>query len=340
MRGHQVTIKDIAKMLHISPSTVSRALKDHPDINTQTKKNVKDLAKKLNYTPNQIALNLLQKESKLIGVIIPEIIHYFFSTVISGIEKVANDAGYHIIITQSNESYQKEVDNISALLSSNIDGFIITVAKTTLNFDQFKNIEAIGIPMVFVDRSCNEVVADKVLVDDFDGAYKATKHLIENGCKNIIHLAGPQNLDIGVQRKNGFLAALKEFNIDISDYTIQICDNYDYAMKLLPEILSKHNNIDGVFAVNDLTAVGAMKIIKSMNKKVPDDIAICGFTNSFISYIADPELTTIDQKGFEMGSHAARMLLKRIQSDEDYGPVTTILNTELVVRKSSVRNIK
>ena len=337
MKGHQVTIKDIAKILHISPSTVSRALKDHPDINPQTKKNVQELAKKLNYKPNQVALNLLQKESKIIGVIVPEFIHYFFSTVISGIEKIANESGYHIIIAQSNESYHKEVENIQALLSSNIDGFIITMAKTTLNFDHFKNVEEIGVPMVFVDRSCDEVTADKVLVDDFDGAYKSTKHLIENGCKNIIHLAGPQNLDIGIKRKEGFLAALHESGIDVKDFSIQICDSYDHALRLIPELFGRHNNIDGIFAVNDLTAVGAMKAIKAINKRVPEDIAITGFTNSFISYIADPELTTIDQKGFEMGQHAARMLLKRIKSDENFGPVTTILNTELVVRKSSIR---
>ena len=337
MKGHQVTIKDIAKILHISPSTVSRALKDHPDINPQTKKNVQELAKKLKYKPNQIALNLLQKESKLIGVIIPEIIHYFFSTVISGIEKIANDAGYHIIIAQSNESYHKEVENIQALMSSNIDGFIITMAKTTLDFDHFKHIAEIGVPMVFVDRSCDKITADTVLVDDFDGAYKATKHLIENGCKNIIHLAGPQNLNIGIQRKEGFIAALNDSNIDIRDYTIQICDTHDYALKLIPEILCRHNNIDGIFAVNDLTAIGAMKAVKSVYKKVPDDVAISGFTNSFISYIADPELTTVDQKGYEMGQHAARMILKRLNSDENYGPVTTILNTELVIRKSSLK---
>ncbi|PLX12382.1 MAG: LacI family transcriptional regulator [Marinilabiliales bacterium] len=337
MKGHQVTIKDIAKILHISPSTVSRALKDHPDINPQTKKNVQELAKKLNYKPNQVALNLLQKESKIIGVIVPEFIHYFFSTVISGIEKIANESGYHIIIAQSNESYHKEVENIQALLSSNIDGFIITMAKTTLNFDHFKNVEEIGVPMVFVDRSCEEVNADEVLVDDFDGAYKATKHLIENGCKNIIHLAGPQNLEIGVKRKEGFLAALNESGIDVKDFSVQICDSHDHALRLMPELFSRHNNIDGIFAVNDLTAVGAMKAVKMINKKVPEDIAISGFTNSFISNITDPELTTIDQKGFEMGQHAARMLLKRIKSDENYGPVTTILNTELVVRKSSLR---
>ena len=338
MKGHQVTIKDIAKILHISPSTVSRALKDHPDINPQTKKNIQELAKKLNYKPNQIALNLLQQESKLIGVIIPEIIHYFFSTIISGIEKIANEAGYHIIIVQSNESYHKEVENIQALLSSNIDGFIIAMAKTTMNFDHFKNIEAIGVPMVFVDRACDDVTADSVLVDDFDGAYKATKHLIENGCKNIVHLAGPQNLNIGVQRKDGFLAALNDSNINSNNYTIQICDNHDHALKLIPELLCKYNHIDGIFAVNDLTAIGAMKGVKSINKKVPEEVAIAGFTNSFITYIADPELTTVDQKGFEMGQHAARLILKRIQSNENYGPITTILNTDLIIRKSSLKN--
>ncbi|MDK2978978.1 MAG: LacI family transcriptional regulator [Bacteroidales bacterium] len=338
MKGHQVTIKDIAKILHISPSTVSRALKDHPDINPQTKKNVQDLAKKLNYKPNLVALSLLQQESKIIGVIIPEIIHYFFSTVISGIEKVANEAGYHIIIAQSNESYYKEVENVQALLSSNIDGFIISMAKTTMQFDHFKNIEEIGVPMVFFDRSCDVVNADRVIVDDFDGAYKATKHLIDNGCKNIIHLAGPLNLDIGKKRKEGYLAALNESNLPIHDYSIQICDTKEQALQLIPELLRRHPLIDGIFAVNDLTAVGAIKAIKSIHKDVPNDILVVGFENSFISQISEPELTTIDQKGFEMGQNAARLLLKRIHSNENYGPVTTILNTELVQRKSSMKN--
>ncbi|MFO7828695.1 MAG: LacI family DNA-binding transcriptional regulator [Bacteroidales bacterium] len=337
MRGHQVTIKDIAKILHISPSTVSRALKDHPDINPQTKKNVNDLAKKLNYKPNKIALSLLQQESKIIGVIIPEIIHYFFSTVISGIEKVANEAGYHIIIAQSNESYHKEVENVQALLSSNIDGFIISMAKTTMRFDHFKNIEEIGVPMVFFDRSCDVVNADRVIVDDFDGAYKATKHLIDNGCKNIIHLAGPLNLDIGKNRKEGYLTALNDANIPIQDYSIQICDTKEHALQLIPDLLRRYPTIDGFFAVNDLTAIGAIKAVHSIHKNVPKDILIVGFTNSFISQISDPELTTVDQKGFEMGQNAARLLLKRFQSHENYGPVTTILNTDLVVRKSSVK---
>ncbi|OFX22810.1 MAG: hypothetical protein A2041_02040 [Bacteroidetes bacterium GWA2_31_9b] len=337
MKGHQVTIKDIARILHISPSTVSRALKDHPDINPQTKNNVQELAKKMNYKPNKVALSLLQQESKIIGVIIPEIIHHFFSTVISGIEKVANDAGYHIIICQSNESYLKEVENVQALLSSNIDGFIISMAKTTTRFEHFKNIEEIGVPIVFFDRACEEVKADKVIVDDYNGAYSATMHLIENKCRNLVHFAGPQNLTIGVERKRGFLSALKEKNHIIHDYTIQYCDTFEHAQNLIPELLLMHPEIDGIFTVNDATAVGAMIALKRLNKQIPSDIALAGFTNSFISYMTDPELTTVDQKAYEMGQNAAQLLLKRMQSYDDFDPVTTVLNTELIIRKSSVR---
>ncbi|MDX9696058.1 MAG: LacI family DNA-binding transcriptional regulator [Bacteroidales bacterium] len=337
MKGHQVTIKDIAKELHISPSTVSRALKDHPDINPQTKKNVQDLAKKMNYKPNKVALSLLQQESKIIGVIIPEIIHHFFSTVISGIEKVANDAGYHIIICQSNESYLKEVENVQALLSSNIDGFIISMAKTTTRFDHFKDIEEVGVPVVFFDRPCEEIKADRVIVEDYIGAYNATMHLIENKCKNIVHLAGPQNLAIGIDRRNGFINALKEKRYPIHDYTIQYCDSFNHAQKLVPELLHVHPEIDGIFAVNDETAAGSMIAIKKLNKNIPADIAISGFTNSFISFMTDPELTTVDQKGYEMGMSAAQLLVNRMQSVEDFDPVTKVLQTELIIRKSSVR---
>jgi len=337
MKSHQVTIKDIAKELHISPSTVSRALKDHPDINPQTKKNVQDLAKKMNYKPNKVALSLLQQESKIIGVIIPEIIHHFFSTVISGIEKVANDAGYHIIICQSNESYLKEVENVQALLSSNIDGFIISMAKTTTRYDHFKNIEEIGVPVVFFDRPCDEIKADKVIVEDYIGAYNATMHLIENGCKNIVHFAGPQNLAIGVERKNGFINAIKEKRFSLHDYTIQYCDTFEHAQNLIPELLHVHPEIDGIFAVNDETAAGSMVAIKKLNKNIPNDIAIAGFTNSYISYMTDPELTTVDQKGYEMGMSAAQLLLNRMQTYEDFDPVTKVLQTELIIRKSSIR---
>ncbi|RLD19835.1 MAG: LacI family transcriptional regulator [Bacteroidetes bacterium] len=335
MKKHRVTIKDIARILNISPSTVSYALNDHPNINPNTKKSIKDLAKELNYKPNKVALSLLQNESKIIGLIIPEIIHHFFSTVISGIEQVANKAGYHVMICQSNESYEREVENVQALLSSNIDGFIISMSKNTHKNDHFKNIENIGVPIVFFDRPSEGIFADRVIVDDFNGAFQAVKHLIENGSKYIVHLAGPQHLKIGENRKLGYIKAHEHFNMKVSEDYIKVCDTYDQANEFIPELIKKHPEIDGIFAVNDLTAIGSIKALKKINKKVPDDIAVCGFTNSFVSRMTDFELSTVDQKGFEMGQVAVKLLLDRMRSEEKYDPVTKVLKTELLIRDSS-----
>ncbi len=337
MKGHRVTIKDIAKILKISPSTVSYALSDHPNINPTTKQNVKDLARKLNYKPNKVALSLLQNESKIIGLIIPEIIHHFFSTVISGIEQVVNKAGYQLMICQSNESYEREVENVQALLSSNIDGLIISMSKNTFNNDHFKNIENIGVPIVFFDRPSEGIQGDRVMVDDLDGAHQAVKHLIEIGCKNIVHLAGPQHLEIGINRKLGYIKAHEEAGIKINEDFVEVCDTYEQAVKFIPELLKKHPEIDGVFTVNDLTAIGVIKTLKKLNKKVPEDVAVCGFTNSIISHIADFELSTVDQNGFEMGQISANLLLDRMRSEDKYPPITKVLTTKLIVRDSSKR---
>ncbi|MGM0551372.1 MAG: LacI family DNA-binding transcriptional regulator [Bacteroidota bacterium] len=337
MRNRQVTIKDIAKLLHISPSTVSRALKDHPDINPETKKNVREMAKKMNYKPNKIALQLLQQESNIIGVIIPEIIHHFFSTVISGIENEANKAGYQIMICQSNESYEREVANVQTLLSSHIDGFIMSLAKTTNDYTHLKQIEEVGVPVVFFDRICDCIKADSILVDDYEGAYKATCHLIEQGCKHLVHLAGPQHLTIGKERKNGFLQALRDNGLPQYVHSVQICDTRDQALKIVPQLLQDHPSVDGIFAVNDMTATGAMNAAKELHKRIPRDIAISGFTDSFIATLTDPPLTSVDQKGFLMGQQAARLLLNRISGKSPEGNVKKVLQTELRIRESSKR---
>ncbi|MBC35622.1 MAG: LacI family transcriptional regulator [Bacteroidetes bacterium] len=335
MKGHRVTIKDIARMLNISPSTVSYALNDHPNINPKTKQTVKDLAKKLNYKPNKVALSLLQNESKIIGLIIPEIIHHFFSTVISGIEQVANKAGYHVMICQSNESFEREVENVQALLSRNIDGFIISMSKNTFDHDHFKNIKKIGVPIVFFDRPAEGIFGDSVIVDDLNGAYQAVKHLIEIGCRNIVHFAGPQHLSIGENRKLGYIKAHREMGIPVNEDLIVVCDSFEQAQEIIPEFYNKHPEIDGVFTVNDLTAFGTIKGLKQVGKRVPDDVAVCGFTNSFISNMGDFELSTVDQKGFEMGQVAAGLLLDRMKSEENYPPVQKVLKTELLIRDSS-----
>src|SRR6056300_1099283 len=215
MRSGQVTIKDLAKELGISPSTVSKALKNHPDINKNTRKRVSDLAKKLNYKPNAIALSLRSSRTKTLGLIIPETVHHFFSSVISGIEDVAYDAGYNIMIFQSNESFNREVIATMALMDARVEGILISLSRETRNYDHLANILKNGVPLVMFDRVCDEIKTDKVTVDDFEGAYNAVTHLIRSGCKRIAHLAGPPGLRITDLRRNGYIEALKDNKCEI-----------------------------------------------------------------------------------------------------------------------------
>lgn len=215
MKNSPTTIKDIARELKISPSTVSRALKNHPDISSETKKAVNNLALKLNYQPNAVALSLKQRRSNTIGVIIPEIIHYFFSSVISGIEDVAYDAGFNVVICQSNEKYDREVVNTRTLLATRVDGILVSISKETLNFEHFLQVRENEVPIVFYDRVVPGFNADQVIVDDLGASYQATKHLIERGRKKIVHFAGPQNLLIGQLRKDGYLKAMHEAGFEV-----------------------------------------------------------------------------------------------------------------------------
>jgi DNA-binding LacI/PurR family transcriptional regulator len=337
MKSSQVTIKDIAKALNISPSTVSRALKDHPDISPKTKKAVKDLAENLRYEPNDIALSLRNAHSKIIGVIIPEIVHYFFSSVISGIEDVTYKSGYTVIICQSNEDYEKEKNIIHTLMSRHVDGILASVSKTTTDYSHFEELKKSNIPLVFYDRVLNLPFTDRVIVDDYTGSYKAVEHLIKMGCRRIAHLATTQELQIGRNRKNGYIQALKDNNIDIDEEIILRCDTDRHVLKCIPYLLSLQKTIDGIFAVNDLTAMRAMSIIKSSGYKIPQEIAIVGFSNSLYSSMTDPPLSTIEQQGFEVGTRAASLLMERIQSDEELEARVEQIRTELIVRGSSLR---
>ncbi len=337
MKSTQVTIKDIAKALGISPSTVSRALKDHPDISPKTRKAVKDLAEKLHYEPNAIALSLRSKSSKTIGVIVPQFVHFFFSSVISGIEEVAYESDYTVIICQSNEDYEKEKNIIHTLMSKRVDGVLASVSKTTTNFDHFVELIKSKIPVVFYDRVLNIPQTDRVIVDDFAGAYKAVEHLIKMGCKRIAHLATSQDLLIGRNRKAGYLQALKDHDIEVNEEVILRCDTDKHAQKCIPYLLTLQNRIDGIFAVNDLTAITAMSIIKRSGYKIPEDIAIVGFSNSMYSSMTDPPLTSVEQQGFEMGKRASKLLFDRIDSDEVIEARAEQIKTDLIVRGSSLR---
>jgi LacI family transcriptional regulator len=337
MKSGLVTIKDLARELNISASTVSRALKDHPDISKETKRAVQELAQKLNYQPNAVALSLKQRRSNTIGVIIPEIVHYFFSSVISGIEDVAYEAGFNVIICQSNERYEREVANAKTLLSSRVDGVLVSISKHTTDYKHFKNFQNNEVPIVFYDRVVPDIIADQVIIDDFDAAYRATRHLIDSGRTRIAHLGGPMALLIGQNRKNGYLKALSEAGIPADENLILEADSFEKARMAIMKLINQKIKFDGVFATNDLTAIGAMQTIQKKGYKIPDEIAIVGFSDGRFSGITDPTLTSVDQHGYEMGTLATQMLLKRILSEDDEYPAETkVLNADLIVRGSSI----
>jgi LacI family transcriptional regulator len=331
--SNPVTIKDIARELGVSPSTVSRALKDHPDISPATKAQVRELVEKLKYKPNAIALSLRSRKTNVISVIVPQIVHHFFSSVISGIEEVAQESGYNVMIFQSSERYEREVEITQAIEAHRAEGVLVSVSKTTKTFGHFKELVDKDFPIVFFDRVADELETDKVIVDDFAGAMNAVEYLIKTGCKRIAHLAAPQTLLIGYHRQRGYISALEKNGFKVDDDLIVQCDTIEDARKLVPDLMKLPHPPDGIFAVNDMTAVGCVNALKALGYKIPEDVSIIGFTDGLVSTVSDPPLTTISQHGFEIGKKAAEMLLYRINNREsDRKPYTEIIDTELIVR--------
>lgn len=332
----QVTIKDIAEKLGISVSTVSRALKDHPDISIKTRQAVKELAKLLGYKPNLIALNLKHSKTNTIGLIVPEVEHHFFSKVINGIEEVAYENNYNVIVVQSNESYMREVLNTQTLIANRVDGVLVSFSKETQDYSHFQQMVDYEIPIVFYDRTIEGFHADSVVCDDYSGAYNAVNHLISKGCKRIALYSSPQHMLIGRNRFEGYKAALKKNNIEFNKDLIYACDTIESAMKISKSVLKKQDRPDGIFAVNDHTAVGVLKVAKELGIKIPQELKVVGFENSRSATICEPELTSVDQFGFNLGKKSAELLLKRIkEADFDYKPISLKLKTELIVRESS-----
>ena len=337
MRNRPITIKDIARKLNISVSTVSRALRGSADINQETKKAVIELAAELDYQPNSIALSLVKSKTNIIGVIIPDIAIPFFASAISGIQEVASEAGYNIMICQSSESEQIEKNNTQALMSSRVAGLIVSVSSQTQNFDHFTSLHRKGVPLVFFDRVIEDLDVNKVIVDDYDGAFKAVEHLIEQGCKRIAHLAGPENLRITNNRKNGYLDALKKHNMPVDMSLVTHVDfSRDRAMAATHQLLNLPDRPDAIFTISDRVAIGAILAIKEIGLRIPDDIAVVGFGNEATSAILDPALTTVKQHPYDMGKIAAQLFLDQVKDDSDnYQPQVKVLNTELIVNKSS-----
>ncbi|MFA6977908.1 MAG: LacI family DNA-binding transcriptional regulator [Ignavibacteriaceae bacterium] len=332
-----ITITDIAKKLGISASTVSRALSDHPDIKDETKKKVQQLADEFYYKPNSIAQSLKNNRTTIIGVIVPEIKHDFFSSAISGIEEVAYHAGYTIIVCQSNENYEREVVNTNSLIHQRVAGIVASISQNTINGDHFKTVVARGIPLVFFDRACSDVDVSKVIIDDAKSAFDAVSHLINKGYKRIAHFTGPKDLEICKLRLKGYTDALSNSNIPASEDLICIgglheADGYNSMDRLI-----KENNLpDAIFAVNDPVAIGAFQRIKEAGLKIPGDIGIVGFSNNKITALVDPPMTTVNQPSFEMGKKSAELLIEMIESEkQSFKPKTIVLETELVIRSST-----
>ncbi len=335
MRKNQVTIKDIAKLLNISPSTVSRALKNHPDISISTRQKVQDLAKELKYKPNAIARSLRQSKTNVIGVIIPQVVHHFFSSVISGIEDLASKNNYNVLMCQSGESVEKEIQNIQTLIGSRVDGIIISKTKNTIDCAPFKSIIDSDIPLVFFDRTCQGIETDSVVIDDFHAAYNATEYLIKSGKQNIMHFAGPEHLGISKQRIGGYQKALKDNGLSANNNLIIRADNFEDAKSTMTKLIKENKLPDAVFAVNDNTAAGIIVTLKKYNINIPEQVAVIGFTNSPISTITDPPLTTVEQNGFEMGYKAAEILLERIIGEQTEAYKKEYIPTKLIIRKST-----
>ena len=329
------TIVDIAKKLGISASTVSRALSDHPDIKKETKEKVKKIAKELRYYPNPIAQSLKNNRTTTIGVIVPEIKHDFFSSAISGIEEVAYQSGYTIILCQSNESFEREVINTDMLMHHRVAGVLVSISQNTKCGDHFQDLIKRRIPLVFFDRVCEDVVASKVVIDDYKSAFDAVSFLIGKKYKRIAHFSGPKELDICKKRWSGYIDALKRADICLQNGYVRYGgmheqDGYTSMDSMLREKLIP----DAIFAVNDPVAIGAFQRIKEARLRIPDDVAIMGFSNNKITTMIDPQLTTVDQPSFEMGKKSAEILIDIIEN-KMVKPKTWVLDTTLLVRGST-----
>jgi DNA-binding LacI/PurR family transcriptional regulator len=342
MKIGQATIKDIASELNVSASTVSRALKDYPGISNETKRKVKEVAEKLNYRPNAIALSLRKSRSFTIGVIIPEVVHFFFATVISGIEEVASSRGYNVILSQTNESLTREKSSIDTMLSNQIDGFLISFSKETTDFEHFSRLLNYGYPIVFFDRVPDIPHAISVMVDDRRGAYNATSHLISQGYMRIAHLSGPKNLKISQERARGYKDALANHGVSVDPALIVECayGTSDEGIKITQSLFkSMEQKPDAIFANNDMAAVGAMLACKSLGYRIPEEIGIVGFSNWQFCAMIEPTLSSVAQPGFKIGVKATELLLDMIEKKIDPDTITEpiVLETELLIRNSSVK---
>lgn len=342
MKNHQTTIIDIARELSLSKSTVSRALTGHPHVNPDTRKAVLALAEKLDYQRNMLAISLVTSRSNTLGIMVPEFMTSFFPQIVVSAQEVASAAGYNVIVSQSNESYETEVANAKVMLANRVDGVLVSVSKETRNFDHLKIFQRKGIPIVFFNRVCDEMQVPKVVVDDYEGAFRAVEHLIRAGKRRIAHLAGPDSLLISRKRLNGYLDALRHYGLPVAE---ELIINYDLTAEkariYVKHLLDLAQPPDALFAINDPTAIEAMLVIKAKGLRIPGDIAVVGFSNDHASALIEPGLTTVAQPMREIGRTAVELLLDQMDREvADWKATVRVLKTELVIRDSSCAHLQ
>ena len=329
-------MKDIARDLGVSVATVSRALKDSPRISEEKRKQIQEYAREHNFFPNVIAETLRKSRvqpNKVIGVIVPQFVHYYFSCILTGIEEEASRRGYRIMVAQSDERYEREVKICQWFYANKCCGIIVSMAKNTTKYDHFQKLIDMGIPLVFYDRICTGVNASRVVVDDYMGAFTAVTHLIDTGCRKIGYYGMPGSMEIGKNRYNGYRDALLKNGLEPNPEWMKECDNRADAEVITPEILSQPNHPDAFFAVNDDTAIGILYSAKRMGFNVPDDISICGFTNGQRAVACDPMLTTVEQRGVMVGEEAANILIGQVEGSLPLDKVEKrVVRTRLVIR--------
>ncbi len=343
---NKITLKKIAQELNVSISTVSKSLKDSHEIGKETRERIKAFAKSHGYRPNSIALSLKNRKTKTIGVIIPDVVHYFFALVVNGIEQVARKNGYNVVVALSNESFEKEVVNMETLADSLIDGFILSLSKETLKKQDYYHInESInqGMPVVLFDRVVSEIECDKVIVNDFKGAYDATKLLIDKGRENILLLTTEDYINVGRLRTQGYIKAIQDNGLSLENHLIIKVedsqgpeDDFPELENSIAEAFNKNHKIDGIFAVNEIFAGAALRVLRSLRKVIPKDVGLICFTDGLISKYSYPSLTTVKQHAEEIGKAAAGKLIERLENDnQDMKYEQKVIKSVIIEREST-----
>jgi DNA-binding LacI/PurR family transcriptional regulator len=332
------TIKDVAKRVNCSISTVSRAFNDKYDIRKEKRDFILSVAEEMGYSPNPIAKSLLKQCTNQIGIVVPEFTNAFFPEVIMGIQEVFLSKGYQVLIMQSSESHQNEIKNIKTMENNMVDGLIVSLSQESKNVDYLQSLINKGFPLVLFNRVSDELQTSKVIIDDYKCAFFATEHLIYEGYKNIYHFAGPEGMKFSQNRKKGFINALKKHKIEVSDNKIiQTGLMISDGEKAMEALILSNNLPDAIFAVNDPTAIGAMKTLKKHGYRIPEDVALVGFTESKLAELIDPPLTSVAQPTFEIGQTTAKLLLEQIECKGAYTPKTVVLEGKLNIRASSIK---